>query len=402
MRGLPCGFRSIGGIPAERIERARQSFFRVFTSHGYSVLLPSAVQLFGSCWERLSDEIRNRMISLGTPSGETGCLSPDITLASVSFLSAHYAPEERPLRICYGERVFRSPSAPDNTADTFQLGAELLGWDGEGADVELLTLLLRALDVLGVEESFVVIGDVTILSSLLAGLPEQTASALRNALSRQSFPAFREIMERAPLPESLRSPLNELPSLRGGMEVLKKASRILPRGCSTEGVGKLAGALCSSGFEERVLIDLSLARELDYYSGPVFEVFCGKHGKPLGGGGRYDGLLSSFGMMGQAIGFSLNLDLILEPSGISPARSSTVMAWPGKLQPDKALSIAECITEFNRTIEMSWVKQRHRSIELARRRNYRWWTDLSEDHVYDLTDGSRREREEWLKEGWSG
>ncbi len=386
---------------AERIERARQTFFRIFTSHGYRVLLPSTVQLFGSCWERLSDEIRNRMISLGTPSGETGCLSPDLTLASVSYLSTHFAPEERPLRICYGERVFRSPSAPDSSADPFQLGAELLGWDGEGADVELLVLLLRALDALGVKKSFVVIGDVNILSSLLADLPDQTASALKNALLRQSFPAFREIMDRAPLPGAIRDSLKELLSLRGGIEVLQRASRILPVCCSTEAVGNLAGALCSSGFENRVLIDLSLARELDYYSGPVFEVFCGKHGKPVGGGGRYDGLLSSFGIIGQAIGFSLNLDLILEPSEPSPCHTSRVMAWSGKLPPDKALSMAESMTGFNRTVEMSWVKQRHRSIELARRRNYRWWTDLSDDHVYDLGDGSKRERIEWLREGWS-
>ncbi len=184
------GFRSIGEKWLKG-SKGKTDFLQDIHFHGYRVLLPSTVQLFGSCWERLSDEIRNRMISLGTPSGETGCLSPDLTLASVSYLSTHFAPEERPLRICYGERVFRSPSAPDSSADPFQLGAELLGWDGEGADVELLVLLLRALDALGVKKSFVVIGDVNILSSLLADLPDQTASALKNALLRQSFPAFR-------------------------------------------------------------------------------------------------------------------------------------------------------------------------------------------------------------------
>lgn len=399
MKGLPKGFKSIGGIEAERIERARQVFFELFTGYGYRLLLPSSVQLFGPCWECLSGEVRSRIVSLGTPSGETGCLRPDLTLAAVSYLSSHYAPEERPLRVCYADRVYRIPSPPDNDVEYFQIGAELLGWESEGADIELLTLLLKTLDALDVKENFIVIGDVTILSSLLKEMPESSSLALREALTRRSFSSFREILDRAPIPESLRRPLEELPYLRGGAEVLERATKVLPKNCSTGSVRNLVEALAVSGFKDRILVDLSIARELDYYSGPVFEVFCGSHGRPVGGGGRYDGLLSSFGVLGQAIGFSLNLDLLLYGDTSSISKPLTVMSWPGDLRPERAMRMAAELAACGVPVEMSWIDQRNRSIELARRRGYRWWTDLSDGSIFDLEKNTLIERADWSPEG---
>ncbi len=75
----------------------------------------------------------------------------------------------------------------------------------------------------------------------------------------------------------------------------------------------------SAGFEEdRILIDRSVVRGLEYYTGPVYEVeltfeIKDDKGRPVrfgsvGGGGRYDGLVSRF--MGQpvpATGFSIGV-----------------------------------------------------------------------------------------------
>lgn len=399
MTGLPSGFKSISGDNAEKLERGRQIFFDVFGTYGYRVLLPSTLQLFGSCWDRLSPGIRARMLPMGTPSGEACCLRPDLTLTAVEHTSSNYAPEERPLRICYGERVYRIPNPPDMDVEVFQLGAELLGWEGQGADVELLTLLLRCLDALGIKGSFVVIGDVTILETLLRSVPPQTASELRSALRIQSLSSYRDIMSRAPIPEALRTSLSALPSLRGDLSVLKNASEILPPECPLEEIGSLVRALTFAGYQDRVFVDLSLARELDYYSGPIFEIFSEEHGKPVGGGGRYDGLLSSFGMIGQAIGFSLNLDQILENSPSSRKERICVMAWSGSLTPEKAMLRAKDFTDREIPVEMSWVKQRSRSIDLARHRGYRWWSDLSDGYIYDLLDSSRRPNCEFCPAG---
>ena len=69
--------------------------------------------------------------------------------------------------------------------------------------------------------------------------------------------------------------------------------------------------------EDRISIDPSVVRGLEYYTGPVFEVELtfstdGKDGKPrfgsVGGGGRYDGLVSRFrGEPVPATGFSIGV-----------------------------------------------------------------------------------------------
>ena len=399
MTGLPSGFKSISGDNAAKIERARQIFFDVFGAYGYRVLLPSTLQLFGSCRDRLSPGVRSRMLSVNAPSGETCCLRPDLTLAAVEHMGSSYSPDERPLRVCYGDRIFRIPTQPDLEVENFQLGAELLGWEGEGADVELLTLLLNSLDALEVRNSFVVIGDVMILENLLQEVPFQTASALRDALGMQSFTSYREILSRAPISEALRAPLRALPSLRGGVDALEAAAGILPPGCPLEGIGSLLDALNFAGYKERVFVDLSLTRELDYYSGPIFEIFSEGQGRPVGGGGRYDGLLSSFGIIGQATGFSLNLEQILEKAPDPGGERMFVMAWSGSLSPENAMLCAKYFSDRGIPLEMSWVKQRSRSVDLARHRGYRWWTDLSDDHVYDLLDNSSLPRSEFPPKG---
>jgi histidyl-tRNA synthetase len=66
--------------------------------------------------------------------------------------------------------------------------------------------------------------------------------------------------------------------------------------------------------ETKAILDLTLARGLDYYTGPVFEakVIEPKVGS-VAGGGRYEGLIGSFGGRSvSATGISLGLERIIE------------------------------------------------------------------------------------------
>lgn len=70
-------------------------------------------------------------------------------------------------------------------------------------------------------------------------------------------------------------------------------------------------------------VDPSLARGLDYYTGPIFEVAVPDLAGSIGSGGRYDGLVGMFlGRPVPACGFSLGLERILvvmEERGMLPA-----------------------------------------------------------------------------------
>ena len=62
---------------------------------------------------------------------------------------------------------------------------------------------------------------------------------------------------------------------------------------ATARLGETLEALEARGVAERVQIDLGLLRDLGYYSGAILEVYDPALGHILGGGGRYDGLLSA-------------------------------------------------------------------------------------------------------------
>jgi histidyl-tRNA synthetase len=85
-------------------------------------------------------------------------------------------------------------------------------------------------------------------------------------------------------------------------------------------IAKLAN---SAGYgDDRILVDRSVVRGLEYYTGPVFEAELtfetpGEDGKPIrfgsvGGGGRYDGLVARFrGEQVPATGFSIGVSRLL-------------------------------------------------------------------------------------------
>jgi histidyl-tRNA synthetase len=60
-----------------------------------------------------------------------------------------------------------------------------------------------------------------------------------------------------------------------------------------------------------VMVDLGLARDIAYYTGPVFEVWA--NGVRLAGGGRYDGLVKALGGNQDvpALGFACTLELVM-------------------------------------------------------------------------------------------
>jgi histidyl-tRNA synthetase len=104
-------------------------------------------------------------------------------------------------------------------------------------------------------------------------------------------------------------------------EIVTKLARMNENAISKEGVGELkaiAELVAASGYSKRVRIDPSVVRGLEYYTGPVYEVellleTTDEKGRPVrfgavGGGGRYDGLVSRFrGEPVPATGFSIGV-----------------------------------------------------------------------------------------------
>jgi ATP phosphoribosyltransferase regulatory subunit len=358
------------------MEECKRIFLSLFERWGYSPFLPSGLQLLETSWERLPSPFRQKLITVNSPYGEPCCLRGDITLATVAYLASHHAPEERPLRICYSDRVYMRAEKPRLAMESFQIGAELLGWERQGADVEMLFLLLETLDRIGLEKSVLVLGDATFLSTAVSSVESSAAERIISALQKGSLVEYRRLLEEEDIPDFYRAILQRIPDLHGGPEVLAEAEALWGKGAPLQSLKNIVSTLGALGYGERVAIDLSLIRELGYYSGPVFDVYSESFGQSLGGGGRYDRLLSLCGLQGQAMGFGLDLQRIASLSRFRKRRSP-VMAWFANLSSEEALRRARSLASDGMNIEMSWCADRASSLRSAAKRGCSSWADLS-------------------------
>ena len=132
--------------------------------------------------------------------------------------------------------------------------------------------------------------------------------------------------------------------LFGGPETLERAQSVAARPeseAALERLSSISKELHALGFGDRIQFDLGEVRDFDYYTGMIFELHAPGTGLELGGGGRYDSLLTKFGVPHPAVGFSLSLDRLahkVDEARLSPERPSKSIALAK--EPTRALGEA--------------------------------------------------------------
>lgn len=409
MNRNPKGCNNIGGQIAANMEYCRGAAMHLFSLYGYHPFSPAEFQLVEDVWSKIAPARARRLIPLMSPLGEPCVMRGDLTLSAVAYLASHHARNERPLRLSYADRVFAVPQPPKNNLEENQVGVELIGWEDTGADAETAALLMRTLDLLSIERSALVLGDVSVLSAIFRGLPARGAAELIEALQERAYTKYNTILAELELPEKKARLLGRLPSLKGDVSVIGEAMGLLAadasacegdeaagagRGlpASLDGPGallplkRLCDSLCKLGYAERLRVDLSFVRDLGYYSGPIYNAYSLVDGVLLGGGGRYDGLLAKEGIEGQAAGFALNLKELAAHCA-SPAPAPLMMLWGGASGNAEALRYADALSRKNTAFELSWTKNREESLSTASLRGYKWWIDLGGRRVTQLPGG---------------
>jgi len=393
MNKTPKGCSNIGGAAAAKLEYCRNKSLELFARYGYRPFSPAGLQLIEDVWEKISLSRARRLIALTSPFGEPCVLRGDLTLSAVTYLSSHFDDDERPLRISYAERVFSVSPPPRNNLEENQVGVELIGWEGAGADVEIVSLLLRVLDTLSIEDSTVVLGDVSVMSKFFEGLPEETKESLVGALQNGSYTIYADILNGLCVDETELELLRALPSLKGDSSVIGDAMRMLREPRVLMPLKRLCDSLSKLGYAERLRVDLGFVRDLGYYSGPIFNAYSSISGTLLGGGGRYDGLLSKVGIKGEAAGFALNLKELANHCTEGPA-SPKIMLWCGNCDPAEGLRYADGLSRKGVPFEFSWNSDRLESQRVAKIRKYKWWIDLFAKKALSLQTGEAKELSE--------
>src|SRR5262249_16915083 len=204
------------------------------------------------------------------------------------------------------------------------------------SDIEVALVIHDLMRALGVEDFEVRVNNRLVLNGLLEQLGlEGRAAALLIALDKLpkigSEAVTAEMVEKAGvLPEQARRVLALAQVSGSNAEVLDRLQRDFGGNAkAADGIarlGELVAVAKAAGVpEERIKLDLSIARGLDYYTGTIYETFLlgsyrdekGQE-KPLAGfgsvcsGGRYDNLAGLYTKQQlPGVGASLGLDRLL-------------------------------------------------------------------------------------------
>lgn len=326
----PRGFRDVLFLEAAERRATAAAIGGVFSSWGYGFVETPAVEEYDTLVTGAGGAFEHTAFRLFDLDGSLLALRPDMTLPIARMVSARLTAEPGPYRICYVADVFREQASLRGEARQFtQAGIELVGTNGPASDAEVVSILADSLAGAGLREFTVGLGTVAVLRALVevAGGDATWRGAVMDAAHRRDLVRVERLTRERGIDEAAGRALRALPRISGGAEAMERCRELLePAGC-VPALGTLEETwrlLEATHFTDRVRIDFGILRSLDYYTGLIVEAYAPGLGVPLGGGGRYDEVLGSFGTPMPAAGFALSIERVriaLDEQGALPAVS---------------------------------------------------------------------------------
>jgi len=286
---------------------------RLFLSWGYLPVQTPVVDFY-DLYQPLLEGKTDTLYRLIDREGDLLLLRNDITLFLAKQMGLALSKEDLPVRVSYSDIILRHQDREDIAKNEFfQTGAELIGKEGPDADLEILALLFRTIETLGIKV-FVHLGSKALFLSTFGAVEERNRAILRDAVT------MRQLRSRLPelkllCGEERSGLLCDLYEFIGSADELERfidtpSSRRLLTPDETAAATYLITIhreIAALGFAGTLRIDLSEIGNQPYHTGIVFQVYMDRTDSAVAAGGRYDKLLSNFGFPSPSVGFSLLL-----------------------------------------------------------------------------------------------
>ncbi|MDD3889776.1 MAG: ATP phosphoribosyltransferase regulatory subunit [Syntrophomonadaceae bacterium] len=326
-REIPRGLRDL--LPDEvKVRRnIEKKALDLFTSYGYEEVITPTFEFLEVV--ETGTNMREELFLFMDREGGILSLRPEVTLSIARLAATHLQDATLPQRLYYMSNVFRhvQPQVAQYR-EFWQLGIELLGASGTYADAEVITIAVKTMREIGLDNFKVSLNQMGIFNSLLddSGMNNQEKEIIRNLVEKKDLVELSRVLENMAIDDGLKETIAILPVLHGGLEVLNRIPYVESNRNASQAVSdllKVYEALQDWGVIDNIVVDMGVLRGLDYYTGIVFEGYSPDLGYGLLGGGRYDNLLGQFGFPCPATGFALGIDrlaLVLKHRDEEPRR----------------------------------------------------------------------------------
>ena len=339
-----------------------EKIINVFKKDGFVLSEPDVLLDSDYIIQRSGENFRKLMLTFEDDTGKSMCLRPDLTVAScIKYLKEN---SKATSKIFYSGQAYRRSSNPKEKVINDQLGVEIIGSKKKEADDEkVLKTILKSIDKTKIGNITIKVGDVSLFEKLIESLkiPERWKLRLKRHFWRPQY--FEDLLNRLetnsdvdPMAIDLdKKKFSEMKNLDQNKEIAnRKVSEILsrfdrkikdPRSFSENKkivkiIREFLKIHCPIDKIERILRDFikkyklsknilsdltaikklskisyrtifltNFGRDIEYYTGIVFEIYNSSK-KEIARGGRYDGLLKSLGSKKNisAVGAAINLN----------------------------------------------------------------------------------------------
>ena len=352
---LPRGLEDRGpaAINATRVmvEKIRE----VYERYGFEPVETPAMEYTDALGKFLPDQDRPNegVFSFQDDDEQWISLRYDLTAPLARYVAENFDALPKPYRSYRAGYVYRNEKpGPGRFRQFMQFDADTVGSASPAADAEMCMMAADTMEALGIPRgSYVVkVNNRKVLDGVMEAVqivdPKQKLAVLRalDKLDKFEWPEVKKLLGSGRRDESgdftaganlTESQIEQIGAMINTWESVKlrpsnafrhdlfdkliegETPESLSSGLSE--LGSINDFVYSSGYgQDRIRIDLSVVRGLEYYTGPVYEVELlldtkDEKGRPVrfgsvGGGGRYDGLVSRFrGEVVPATGFSIGV-----------------------------------------------------------------------------------------------
>ena len=285
--------------------------------YGYEDIQTPTFEFFDVFSKEIGTTPSKELYKFFDKEGNTLVLRPDFTPSMARCAAKYFMDESVPIRFCYSGNTFtNTESLQGKLKEVTQMGAELINDDSVHADAEMIAMVVESLQIAGLKEFQISIGQVEYFKGICAqaGLDEDTEIELRDYISGKNIFGAEALLTEKGIDAVHCEKLLKVTDCYGSVGALKLAKESADNTRSIKAVErleKLYQVLCEYGVEKYVSFDLGMLSKYNYYTGVIFKAFTYGVGDAIVKGGRYDHLLAYFGKEAPAIGFMVVIDDLL-------------------------------------------------------------------------------------------
>lgn len=329
------GFRDF--LPSAEIQRADliQKITEVYQSFGFVPIDTPVLEYTEILLRKSNGETEKQVFRFEDNGGRDVAMRFDLTVPFARFTAEHKNELYFPFKRYHIAKVWRGEKPQAGRYREFvQCDIDTVGSDSAAADFEILSVMRSALAKIGVTDITIRMNHRGVFNRFLAkiGVSDRSEDILRSVDKLAKIGQEKVASELEEITGSTENTQAILKYIAGGKDFESTLELIenLAGGPAedTKRLRELRGMMISSGIQDTYILDTSITRGLDYYTGVVYETFLNQLPSigSVCSGGRYDNLAGLY-MKEKVpgVGASIGLDRLiagLEQLGLTGKKGS--------------------------------------------------------------------------------